>query len=408
MALGAVKFDNILNPEEAFREFKKYLIELYAEDYGEEYRDLIKSRIDSTYYLFESNPIDSYNFYKNYKGLPFGIKKRLRIEREYFDYKNVLDKIDKFLDEKYKNILSSYFGISSASIDKDFLNIDFESFSFENMRMLHSVTSSDENKNNIVARQQRYINLCNLYCVRPITDINVIDKLIKLKKDLEYDKYKYLLDESIWGKRIRKEIYLKTGKVVDSRCLGSAMYDVKCCASVCRILTSDNSRIRICLFPVMKNYDIGSTDKVFFHENRHVIESGSIASGLSSVSGDDYVLINELRTQENALRDAYEFRRIPLFANYAESPKFVNIYEKLFAYCGPFIKNYLHILNELGINNDILSLENLFGKNNLQSLEQYLNEVDVSLLAGFPDIVDIEKQRVLTYCLDRHFASRHF
>ena len=67
MSLGAVKYDNILNPKEAWEEFKKYLIELYYEDYGEEFKDLITKRIDGTYYLFDSNPIDTYNFYKNNK-----------------------------------------------------------------------------------------------------------------------------------------------------------------------------------------------------------------------------------------------------------------------------------------------------------------------------------------------------
>ena len=109
MSLGTVKFENILNPEEAFKEFKKYLIELYAEDYGEEYKELIKNRIDGTYYLFESNPIDTYNFYKENKNLSYGLKRRIRIEREYSDYISFKNKIDKYLTNKYKDIISSYF-----------------------------------------------------------------------------------------------------------------------------------------------------------------------------------------------------------------------------------------------------------------------------------------------------------
>lgn len=408
MSLGAVKFENIINPDEAFREFKKYLIELYAEDYGEEYRELIEKRIDDTYYLFESNPIDSFNFYKNNKKLCFGLKKRLRIEREYFDYISNKNRIDKQITKKYKEVLSSYFGTTSDLIDDDFLVVDFESFSFDSMRVLRSPTTSDENKNSILNRQRKYINLCNLYGVRPITDISVIDKLTRIKKEYEYEEYKRLLEESIWGKRITKEIYLKTGKVIDTKLLGSAMYDNRACASVCQIPTSDGNFVRICLFPVMKNYSLGATDKVFFHENRHVVESGINVSGFASSCSGDYLLINELRTQENAIRDAFEFRRVPLFANYHESPNFVNVYERLFEYCGPFVKNYLFLLNKIGINNDIISLENFFGRNNLQGLEQYLKEVDTSLLAGYPDRIDFNRQKVLTYYLDSHFASRHY
>ena len=81
------------------------------------------------------------------------------------------------------------------------------------------------------------------------------------------------------------------------------MYDTKCCASVCQIPSSDGKFVRICYFPIMKNYGVGSVDKIFFHENRHVAESGINISGFSPACNGDYMLINELRTQENAIRD---------------------------------------------------------------------------------------------------------
>ena len=118
------------------------------------------------------------------------------------------------------------------------------------------------------------------------------------------------------------------------------------------------------------------------------------------------MLINELRTQENAIRDAYEFRRVPLFSNYGDSPNFINIYERLFEYSGPFIKNYLALLNRLGINNGYYDLEYLFGRDNLMALEGHLKEADTSLLAGFSDKVDKNKQMMITYYLDRHYLSR--
>ena len=71
------------------------------------------------------------------------------------------------------------------------------------------------------------------------------------------------------------------------------------------------------------------------------------------------------------------------------------------------MKSNLYI-NKIGINNDILGLENLFGKVNLQELEEYLKEVDKSFLDGYPDRIDFNKQKVLTYCLDSHFYSRHY
>ena len=158
MSLGAVKYENILNPEEAWSEFKKYLIELYAEDYGEEYEELIKKRIDGTYYLFDSNPIDTFNFYKNNK-LSYGLKRMCRIEREYHNYLAVKNRIDKRLTAKYKDILCGFY--NTILLPDDFLVVDYEAFSFDSMRKLHSATTSEDNKNSILRRQRKYINFCN-------------------------------------------------------------------------------------------------------------------------------------------------------------------------------------------------------------------------------------------------------
>lgn len=403
MSLGAVKYENILNPEEAWNEFKRYLIELYAEDYGEEYKELITKRIDSTYYLFDSNPIDTYNFYKNNK-ISYGFKRMCRIEREYHNYLAVKDRIDKRLTARYKDILCGFY--NTVSLPDDFLTVDYEAFSFDSMRKLYSATTSEDNKNSILRRQKKYLDFCMLYGVRPITDIDTIDKMIKVKNELEYEEFKFLLDESIWGKRLKKDIFDRTGVHVDTKLLGSVMYDTKCCASVCQIPSSDGKFVRICYFPIMKNYGVGSVDKIFFHENRHVAESGLNISGFSPACNGDYMLINELRTQENAIRDAYEFRRVPLFSNYGDSPNFVNIYERLFEYSGPFIKNYLGLLNRLGVTNAYYDLEYLFGRDNLMALEGHLKEADTSLLAGFSDKVDKNKQMMITYYLDRHYSSR--
>ena len=40
------------------------------------------------------------------------------------------------------------------------------------------------------------------------------------------------------------------------------------------------------------------------------------------------------------------------------------------------------------------------------ALESHLLEADASLLAGFSDKIDMGKQLMLTYNLDRHYASR--
>ena len=40
------------------------------------------------------------------------------------------------------------------------------------------------------------------------------------------------------------------------------------------------------------------------------------------------------------------------------------------------------------------------------ALESHLKDADTSLLEGFSDKIDMNKQMMLTYYLDRHYSSR--
>lgn len=405
MSRGGINMDNILNPHEAWDEFKKYLISLYTESYGEKYYYVIKKRISDTYYMFDSNPVDTYNFYrKNNLSIGFGFMNR--IEREYKDYLSIEKKVDEKLTNKYKEYLSSCFKVIPDFMPFEFLTLDYESFSFENMNKLNSPFTCDELRRSILTRQNNYINFCNYFRFMPITDPYVIEQMIKVKTDMENEKFTALVNDTIWGKRLKKDIFEKTGLVIDSKTIASVVFNKKSCASVNLLKSVDGRDFRMCFFPIMKNFGF-NLDKTFFHENRHVVECGNDISGFTSAKTGEYRLINELRTQENAISDAYNFRMIPLFSNTPDPAGSFNTYEALMNYSGPFIRNYLYLLNQLGINNACYDLEYLFGKNNLSELENYLNETNVSILRGFFDKIDFDRQKRLSYYLDSHFASRH-
>ena len=206
MSLGAVNFDNILNPLEAWNEFRKYLVSLYIESYGEEYQELIEKRISDTYYMFDSDPIDTYNFFKK-NNISLGIKFINRIEREYRNYISVKDKIDKTISDKYKNYLGSFYNVIPKFIPDEFMEVDFEAYSFENINRLHDKYISEEHRNDILNRQSKYIDFCLYYGIKPITDPNVIEEMIKMRRKLEKLEYRLLIDDTIWGKRIKKELY---------------------------------------------------------------------------------------------------------------------------------------------------------------------------------------------------------
>ena len=62
--------ENILNPENALKEYKKYLLSIYATDYQEKNINLINKRLNTAIYIFESTPIDNMVFLeKNSKNI---------------------------------------------------------------------------------------------------------------------------------------------------------------------------------------------------------------------------------------------------------------------------------------------------------------------------------------------------
>lgn len=397
------RVDNILYPDDAFDEYKNYLIEIYIEDYGEENYSKIKKRIDETYYLFDSNPEESLKFLDETNSSLLNLSRSIRIEIENSNYISCKKKIDKSLYYKFKEYLSNIFGISSRYIDENFLKMDFDAFSFKSMRKLHRGT--DAEKKEIEARQTAYIRTCELYGVKPVTSLFAIESIIHEKNRLDKLEKKMLVEETIWGKRIKKNIVKATGYNISSDILANLLFLRGCCACVINIPNPKGKIKRICVFPCIHNYYIGLTDVSFLHENRHVVESDKNFVGLHILKDDSYVFLNELRTEINAIRDSKRFIDSPLFSNRSMNSKYVSVYDRLLYYSFDFINDNLDVLNKLAINNDISGYEDLFGRVNLENFDNYLVEVDC-LFRDDSSLIDEEKGRKLVKKINNHFASR--
>ena len=123
--------ESFLCPKEVLDENQNLLIDRYVEDYGNEYRDLIRKRMDNTLYLFDSNPIVTMEFIQQFGGI-ISSSQMILFEKEYRNYKKVFSVIHERIKKQYYQKLASYFSISSHPIKEEILSLDIESFSLEN------------------------------------------------------------------------------------------------------------------------------------------------------------------------------------------------------------------------------------------------------------------------------------
>lgn len=402
-----VNYDNILNPEVALDDYSEKLFSLYESDYGRDNLDLIKKRMDETIYIFDSTPVDMVNYLveneKHYGDC-------FRIDRafdECRDYLKVKDKIAGKLRDRFYKILANNFE-TDKKIAEQLTELDIDSFSNASQEILDSEMTPLEVKNSIKLRREKYLSECDEVNVSALVDGNSIKKLFDIKDDFESEAQIFIMKHSKWGKRIRKQILEASGiKLSYEELTTLLLWGYSASSNV--VLPYKNKTLRVCVFPLMKNFNDGNLDGIFFHENRHVVETEENFCGICSYDEDKYTILNEIRTEKNSCRDKFHLGDEVLFSNKNYDEGKTNIYLSLFPYAGDFFDRYEEILNKIAVVNDIEKLENLFGVDNLREFDEYLETLQNFLLEE-PWKVSLyaseEKQKKLTLKLDRCFDSR--
>ena len=307
--------DNILYPNEAFEFIKNDLISYYINSYGEEYEEKITNNINDTSYIFESNPIDTYDFIKKYNIIYPNLD--LLIE-EYVDYKYESNLIDKILKEKLYN---KY-------------NIDYDLY--KNQRSL-----------NFNSKINNYI------------------------KNLSYIRETYLVNNTIWGKRILRDLKKYNNLNISSKLLA---YHISNHNPVVFYNRIDKKLYNKALYlPLISNLDLGNLDRMLYHELRHVVETGSNMTGFDDFTGD-YLYFNEIRIDKNSFYDYINLSNYLLFSNDNKDPSVEFTYPKLFKYTSNFFEKYNNLLNDLGIQNNLFTLNALFGEKNIINYEKFLSK----------------------------------
>ncbi len=368
----SLNIDNIVHPNEAFLDYKDKLLSIYVEDYGEKERELIKNRMNNTLYLFDSNPVSMMEFLMdNSEDIndPLVIR---QIEEEYINYVKVKSKIDKKLNKELLKYIASFFDISWRRAPMELLDLDYEAFSYEsNSIMKNSSLDNLEERKGIEKRRADYLEECEKLGIKPLTNPVYINFI--LEQIYKYDSIlnQRLLKGTKWGQRIVKRLMKYNPQFTIDKIDSMMMRN-----RVASTYYSINNGIRdgICMYyPLVENLERQALDNFMFHENRHVIESSSRVSGLS-LYGDEslYRLINEIHTEDKAIKDGKKLKNEVLFDNSSLQEGCFSPYAALLLFTDGFYDEFNTYLNDFALHGRINEFEEMFGKDDLLAFEKYL------------------------------------
>ena len=364
-----INVKNIIEPVFAIESYKEELIKIYKNDYKDKYSDIIRKRIDNTFYLFENDPTITFEFMRKFKK-DVSTSRYIKSYIENLNYKMKLLKIHDASVDYYYNLTTKFFEEERKKA-KIIEKLDVESFCSRSVAILNSNSYSDIEKANILERQKKYLEDCHNLGVKPLTDPNTIDKVINSNNYVIYLRNLYLLENTIWGKNLLKKAK-KFSKYLDKEKIAITFASFN--AACMRYIIEDNSYKYLIYFPIIDRLSLSSLDRIIFHEMRHVIEGCDTSTGISDRFSNKYDILNEIRTEKNAINDSIILKDKVLFSNEGVSTEYYNYYEKLFPYTGGFFEEYHDFLNEVAINGNIDILEDRFKKENLLIFDNFLNE----------------------------------
>ena len=273
--------------------------------------------------------------------------------------------------------------------------------------LLNDKYTSDSIKKDILKRQQEYMRICRVYGIEPITNSVFIDSIISKRAELIRKKNTLLISKTRWGRRIKSIVNRNTKFKVSDLDIAQIVFNGENCAMT-STFTNKNGDFRLCYVPLTRIYKLKGLDRIFFHENRHVVECSSINSGIDTYDDDKYSMLNEIRTEKNAIRDSNFFKSMPLFSNCDFPSKYYCTYSIAFPYTMNFFEDNCDVLNDLSINNDVVSLESIYGANDLKLFNDYLDSIVYSKINGEDncDVESIERGKMLVRNLNNNVSRQ--
>lgn len=361
-----------LDFQKQYNKYKDIIVEEIIQEFGEEYRDIIKERINSHVIILQSNPLDDYTYAcKHHEKIKF--TDRLIIKERYRKLEHIKEKARNDLMHEFQWSIMAFFKIDENIIFSNnpqnlvslFGNENFDasyidSYSFDSMNLLNREDIPSTIKENILRDQSILRESLEKYGISIDDDfISQVDNFID-KRNLEKEGYYYRILNSnfIYNKELSK--YLPK----DARALFRISFYQNAHRSI--IIKNGKEEIKYVFCPIIKliNLNLKGLDICFIHELVHTIQREPVDT------------IGEIVVQKAAINITNRLHNNEIFL--FDNPDDYKImgecgYEPFFPVIEPILSNYYDsILKNTLINSNFSSLGEVFG----ESWDKFLLELE--------------------------------
>lgn len=386
----------IINSEEILESYLPLLEQMFIEDYGKKYAQIIKTRLQNTICITTSTPDYDYEFIKQYhqeKNIP----NLNAVINDYHNFQDLKKEIALKSNIAVYNLICKYFELDPRKHFQnlqEIITLPFMSYSSKTKTNLNSAIRTITIPN-LEEQKEQYLTKCANIGIKPLTDSKkidlLLDKIVLIFKNFHHE----LLTKSSFINNLKYSIFSITGTSYTQSDLSTLIeYPAACTIFYNRKKDIITNLVYLPLTQIaQEGYNI---DSFLLHEFRHAVELSLKGIGIN-LQGyySGYRMLNELRTELHAHEDLNRietiFRRTNKYSGYTP---YLPLMER-------FINNFQYVFDDIAINNNVDMLEKIFNKEELTKLENLISEtfsmtknyslINSSVFAKV-DVTDIDEQ----------------
>ncbi len=372
---------NLGNIYENFNKNKNVIIDLLINHYGQEYEKIIKRRLGNVLFDFSSTPEEEYNFLKQH-GSEVDTVSKLLIKLRYIEYKkaqkssketNIKELINYIKNELLKN---NFDKINFE--DKTFLSLFtddnfncgyIDSFSSKSISLLNDSSICETLKESVLNDQKEFMRIIESFGIK-LENINEsdVDNFIEYRKELQVSYKNEIMQKSRYGKKLFKTLRERFFVELTLENLSKIAFVENSSAQTIKVENEDYfSYYHVIRVPLLYLYNLGikGLDVNIIHEMIHKAETDGDNVGISISTDNTNNIINEIRTQNLAIKITKELHKLGIFI-FDNPDDYViegeSTYEALFPLTKMFVDKNEKILSDCAINNTPNKLCEYFGE----------------------------------------------